>query len=168
MFHRDHWLHLIVYSYGEVVGGTVSSASHHLAFLTVVCNFIGSCSSAWRHIPVPSTMGLKKKKLCFFFSPLRCLSSRKGSAHHWLICVMFCPPVPLVSRMCPSDVCRIWKSGSNLRVDATLLGFENMTWIRGRRSYIFRGDGELFAGHPHGVSRGLRGCANVSLLTPSG
>lgn len=48
--------------------------------------------------------------------------------------------IPLVSRVCPSDICRIWKSGSNLRVDATLLGFENMTWIRGRRSYIFRGD----------------------------
>lgn len=51
-------------------------------------------------------------------------------------------PVPLVYRVCPSDVCRIWKSGASLRVDATLLGFENMTWIRGRRSYIFRGDGE--------------------------
>ncbi|KAK3539308.1 hypothetical protein QTP86_034536 [Hemibagrus guttatus] len=48
--------------------------------------------------------------------------------------------IPLVSRVCPSDVCRIWKSGTNLRVDATLLGFENMTWIRGRRSYIFKGD----------------------------
>ncbi|KAI7813253.1 ankyrin repeat domain-containing protein 13A [Triplophysa rosa] len=48
--------------------------------------------------------------------------------------------IPLVSRMCPSDVCRIWKSGASLRVDTTLLGFENMTWIRGRRSYIFRGD----------------------------
>ncbi|XP_061116185.1 ankyrin repeat domain-containing protein 13A [Conger conger] len=48
--------------------------------------------------------------------------------------------IPLVSRVCPSDVCRIWKSGANIRVDATLLGFENMTWIRGRRSYIFRGD----------------------------
>ncbi|XP_077378503.1 ankyrin repeat domain-containing protein 13A isoform X1 [Festucalex cinctus] len=49
--------------------------------------------------------------------------------------------IPLVSRVCPSDVCRIWKSGASLRVDATLLGFENMTWIRGRRSYLFRGDG---------------------------
>ncbi|KAI3372090.1 hypothetical protein L3Q82_006945 [Scortum barcoo] len=39
-----------------------------------------------------------------------------------------------------TDVCRIWKSGASLRVDSTLLGFENMTWIRGRRSYIFRGD----------------------------
>uniref|UniRef100_A0AAY4BE56 Ankyrin repeat domain-containing protein n=1 Tax=Denticeps clupeoides TaxID=299321 RepID=A0AAY4BE56_9TELE len=48
--------------------------------------------------------------------------------------------IPLVSRVCPSDVCKIWKSGASLRVDATLLGFENMTWIRGRRSYIFRGD----------------------------
>ncbi|XP_010875075.2 ankyrin repeat domain-containing protein 13A isoform X2 [Esox lucius] len=48
--------------------------------------------------------------------------------------------IPLVSRVCPSDVCRIWKSGASLRVDATLLGFENMTWVRGRRSYIFRGD----------------------------
>uniref|UniRef100_A0A8C1E3S5 Ankyrin repeat domain 13A n=1 Tax=Cyprinus carpio carpio TaxID=630221 RepID=A0A8C1E3S5_CYPCA len=48
--------------------------------------------------------------------------------------------IPLVSRVCPSDVCRIWKSGACLRVDTTLLGFENMTWIRGRRSYIFRGE----------------------------
>ncbi|XP_069565622.1 ankyrin repeat domain-containing protein 13A isoform X1 [Brachyistius frenatus] len=48
--------------------------------------------------------------------------------------------IPLLSRVCPSDVCRIWKSGACLRVDATLLGFENMTWIRGRRSYIFRGN----------------------------
>uniref|UniRef100_A0A3P8W4N3 Ankyrin repeat domain 13A n=1 Tax=Cynoglossus semilaevis TaxID=244447 RepID=A0A3P8W4N3_CYNSE len=48
--------------------------------------------------------------------------------------------IPLLSRVCPSDVCRIWKSDASLRVDATLLGFENMTWIRGRRSYIFRGD----------------------------
>ncbi|XP_030594272.1 ankyrin repeat domain-containing protein 13A [Archocentrus centrarchus] len=48
--------------------------------------------------------------------------------------------IPLVSRVCPSDVCRIWKSGASLRVDITLLGFENMTWTRGRRSYIFRGD----------------------------
>lgn len=55
--------------------------------------------------------------------------------------------VPLLSRVCPSDVCRIWKSGASLRVDATLLGFENMTWIRGQRSYIFRGDGVCFCPH---------------------
>nr|XP_057918797.1 ankyrin repeat domain-containing protein 13D [Doryrhamphus excisus] len=47
--------------------------------------------------------------------------------------------VPLVSKVCPSDVYRVWKSGSSLRVDTTLLGFEHMTWLKGRRSYIFKG-----------------------------
>ncbi|XP_018415964.1 PREDICTED: ankyrin repeat domain-containing protein 13A [Nanorana parkeri] len=46
--------------------------------------------------------------------------------------------VPLLARVCPSDVCRIWKSGAKLRVDATLLGFENMSWIRGKHSFIFK------------------------------
>ncbi|NXM77688.1 AN13A protein, partial [Serilophus lunatus] len=47
--------------------------------------------------------------------------------------------LPLISRVCPSDVCRIWKSGAKLRVDMTLLGFDNMSWERGRRSLIFKG-----------------------------
>lgn len=47
--------------------------------------------------------------------------------------------VPLVSRMCPSDTYRVWKSGSKVRIDTTLLGFDNMNWERGSRSYIFKG-----------------------------
>lgn len=44
--------------------------------------------------------------------------------------------------MCPSDTYRVWKSGQCLRVDTTLMGFEQMTWQRGKRSFIFRGQGQ--------------------------
>lgn len=57
------------------------------------------------------------------------------------ILIQFFLPVPLVSKVCPSDIYRVWKSGSCLRVDTTLLGFEHMTWLKGRRSYIFKGEG---------------------------
>ncbi|KAF6777042.1 hypothetical protein AHF37_03551 [Paragonimus kellicotti] len=47
--------------------------------------------------------------------------------------------LPLVSRMCPSDVCRVWKSGPNVRIDTNLIGFNgSASWIRGHLSYIFR------------------------------
>ncbi|OWK14603.1 ANKRD13B [Cervus elaphus hippelaphus] len=42
-------------------------------------------------------------------------------------------------QICPSDTYKVWKSGQNLRVDTTLLGFDHMTWQRGNRSFIFRG-----------------------------
>lgn len=49
--------------------------------------------------------------------------------------------VPLMSRMCPSDVYKVYKRGSNVRIDTTLLGFDNTSWQRGDRSYIFKGNG---------------------------
>ena len=48
--------------------------------------------------------------------------------------------VPLVSRILPSDICRIHKSGSSIRLDTTLVDFSDMRWERGNISFIFRGD----------------------------
>lgn len=48
--------------------------------------------------------------------------------------------VPLVSRILPSDVCKIYKRGSNIRLDTTLVDFSDMRWERGDISFIFRGD----------------------------
>lgn len=50
--------------------------------------------------------------------------------------------VPLVSRMCPSDTYKIFKQGSKVRIDTTLLGFDQGNWERGNLSYIFLGQSE--------------------------
>ncbi len=42
-------------------------------------------------------------------------------------------------------VCFIVFSGSSVRIDTTLLGFDNMNWQRGRRSYVFKGTGQFLS-----------------------
>ncbi|XP_043254543.1 ankyrin repeat domain-containing protein 13D isoform X2 [Colletes gigas] len=50
--------------------------------------------------------------------------------------------VPLASRMCPSDTYKVYKQGSNVRIDTTLLGFDHANWQRGNRSYVFKGQND--------------------------
>ncbi|XP_018582357.1 ankyrin repeat domain-containing protein 13C [Scleropages formosus] len=48
--------------------------------------------------------------------------------------------VPLLSRILPSDACKIYKQGINIRLDTTLLDFTDMKCQRGDLSFIFNGD----------------------------
>lgn len=47
-----------------------------------------------------------------------------------------------MSHLCPSDTYRVFKQGLNVRIDTTLLGFDERSWQRGNRSYVFRGDAD--------------------------
>ncbi|PJF20137.1 hypothetical protein PSACC_00044 [Paramicrosporidium saccamoebae] len=47
--------------------------------------------------------------------------------------------IPFLSRLCPSDTCRIWKKKNKFRVDSTLMGVEvdKLNWMHGNVSFIF-------------------------------
>lgn len=45
--------------------------------------------------------------------------------------------------MCPSDTYKVYKQGSNVRIDTTLLGFDHANWQQGNRSYVFKGQSKL-------------------------
>uniref|UniRef100_A0AAY4A461 Ankyrin repeat domain-containing protein n=1 Tax=Denticeps clupeoides TaxID=299321 RepID=A0AAY4A461_9TELE len=47
--------------------------------------------------------------------------------------------VPLLSRILPSDACKIYKQGINIRLDTTLVDFSDMKCQRGDLSFIFNG-----------------------------
>ena len=48
--------------------------------------------------------------------------------------------VPLVSRILPSDVCKITKRGSSVRLDTTLVDFSEMKWERGDITFLYQGE----------------------------
>ncbi|VDK44507.1 unnamed protein product [Anisakis simplex] len=50
--------------------------------------------------------------------------------------------IPLLSRMLPSDVCKIYKRGTCLRLDTTLVDFNDRAWERGDISLIYNSAAE--------------------------
>ncbi|XP_022648414.1 ankyrin repeat domain-containing protein 13C-B-like isoform X2 [Varroa jacobsoni] len=48
--------------------------------------------------------------------------------------------IPLVSRILPSDTCRIQKRGNSIRMDTTLIDFQDMKWERGDITFLLQGN----------------------------
>lgn len=47
--------------------------------------------------------------------------------------------IPLISKLLPSDTCKLYKRNSDVRIDSTLMDFHDMRWQRGDLSFIFHG-----------------------------
>ena len=69
---------------------------------------------------------------------LYCTMFYVSSIQKWSI-IIFYYLVPLVSRILPSDICKIHKKGSSIRLDSTLVDFNDMRWERGDVSFLFVG-----------------------------
>ena len=39
--------------------------------------------------------------------------------------------------ICPSDCYKIWKNGNQIRIDTSLIGFDQLRWIRGNVTFLF-------------------------------
>jgi len=57
--------------------------------------------------------------------------------------------IPFVRNIAPNDTFKIYKRGSDIRLDMTLVGFKNLKCVRGNLSVLFKGrgsenEGELF------------------------
>ena len=44
--------------------------------------------------------------------------------------------IPILSFLCPKDTCKVWKKGSNLRMDTTFVTFKNLSSVRGNLSFM--------------------------------
>lgn len=54
--------------------------------------------------------------------------------------------LPFVNRVMPNDVCKLYKKGSRIRVDSTLLDFQEAHWEHGDITFLFNKEGRYARG----------------------
>jgi hypothetical protein len=69
--------------------------------------------------------------------------------------------IPFVKNITPSDVYKISKKGSNLRLDMTLVGFRKFRCVRGNLSVLFKGRGKDNEGELYVVDHDQKSVSNI-------
>ncbi|KAL3666464.1 hypothetical protein V7S43_008712 [Phytophthora oleae] len=70
--------------------------------------------------------------------------------------------VPIVSSVLPSDTIRIWKRGTQLRIDSALKGLDGVKWKKGSMSHVYIGrNGGERAGHAAVMDHGSKAFYDV-------
>ncbi|KAG1709239.1 hypothetical protein DVH05_019883 [Phytophthora capsici] len=70
--------------------------------------------------------------------------------------------VPIVSSVLPSDTIRIWKRGTQLRIDSALKGLDGVKWKKGPMSHVYIGrNGGERAGHAVVMDHGSKAFYDV-------
>lgn len=69
--------------------------------------------------------------------------------------------LPFLQNITPSDTYKIYKQGSKLRLDMTLVGFRHLKCIRGNLSILFKGRGQQNEGELFVVDHDTRTVSNI-------
>jgi hypothetical protein len=69
--------------------------------------------------------------------------------------------IPFLQNITPSDTYKIYKRGSMLRLDMTLVGFKHLKCIRGNLSVLFKGRGQTNEGELFVVDHDTRSVSNI-------
>ena len=67
---------------------------------------------------------------------LREISNYFKGMHDFYVELKWKVHVPLLSFLCPNDVCPIWKKGTNIRMDTSFVDFKNLSTIRNPNSFM--------------------------------
>ena len=69
--------------------------------------------------------------------------------------------IPFVKNITPSDTYKIYKQGSKIRLDMTLVGFRKLKCIRGNLSVLFKGRGQENEGELFVVDHDAKSVQNI-------
>ena len=69
--------------------------------------------------------------------------------------------IPFVKNITPSDTYKIYKQGSKIRLDMTLIGFRKFKCLRGNLSVIFKGRGQENEGELFVIDHEMKSVQNI-------